>query len=318
MQCVSGAVASTASGRSARRGRGLLLGGCALALTAALTACQSDGGDEGGSSDGEGSAARGTVTKTLNAATQKTEKAESAKVDVAVTTSGLGGSGGGMETMKVSGVQSWSPTAADMTMDLGALEELGAPSRMQVRVVDGTAYVDVGSKLAAQFDGKRWLKVSPAQAGAQLGGVTDGSQQQDPSQQMNLLLASPNVKKVGKESIRGEETTHYRGSLTVEEALKSGGEAHDAELRKQLKELKKQGIGSLDINVWVGKDDLPVRTESALKGDKGSVKAKADFSDYGTAVDVQAPPAAETTDLGEMGGADGPGGENSRALTPAL
>ncbi|MBA0054076.1 hypothetical protein E0L36_25470 [Streptomyces sp. AJS327] len=284
---------------SARRRR--LLGGCALALAATLTACQSSGGDDDGSAK-DGTEGGGSVTKVLTAATEKTKRAKSVKFTSTIKVTGQGvGQGDGEFSM--SGSQSWDPVAAETTLDTGMLKELGAPEEMRLRMLDGVSYLDAGEQAAAGLGGKRWLRVDPAQlTEGEFNGMPSGAQQQDPAQQMSLLVDSPQVKKVGETKIGGVKATHYSGTVTLEEALaaEASGGVSDKERKRQLNTLKKQGFSGFDIDAWVGGDEYPVRTDLAMSGKKGSVKVSTRFTDYGTPVKVQAPPASQTVDLSDL------------------
>jgi hypothetical protein len=47
------------------------------------------------------------------------------------------------------------------------------------------------------------------------------STNQDPAQQLALLLESPSLKHVGAEKIGGVEAQHYKGTLTIDEMVAS-------------------------------------------------------------------------------------------------
>ncbi|MGW6537533.1 hypothetical protein ACWGDD_17160 [Streptomyces sp. NPDC055011] len=178
-------------------------------------------------------------------------------------------------------------------------------------MVDGVMYMDMGEKQAAQMDGKRWMKLD-LKAAADASGdkalqkqMTGGLDQmnQDPAQQLALLLESPDLKHVGAEKVNGMDTEHYKGTLTVEQMMKAGGSAEllSAEERKKFTETVKQlGMTGYDTEVWVNKDGYPARMDVAMKMGKGSMEMRADYSDYGTKAAVQVPPADETVDLFKM------------------
>ncbi len=118
------------------------------------------------------------------------------------------------------------------------------------------------------------------------------------------------VTEVGTEQVRGDETTHYKGTVDLEEAAA----AAPAESRKALeKALAQTGSSTVPVEVWVDEqgrtrrvlttialpDGLPgaaAPAPSASAG-AGSVAATIEFYDFGVAADIAAPPAGEVTDL---------------------
>ena len=58
---------------------------------------------------------------------------------------------------------------------------------------------------------------------------------------------------------------------------------------------------SFPMDVWIDDDGLPRRfTMDLTIPGTGSVSMRMDFSDYGRAVDVSAPPASETMSMQEL------------------
>lgn len=68
---------------------------------------------------------------------------------------------------------------------------------------------------------------------------------QDPAQQLALLLDSPNLKHLGAERIDGVASEHYKGTLTIDEMMKSNKmlDTLKPEERQQLlTNMKKTGV----------------------------------------------------------------------------
>jgi hypothetical protein len=273
----------------------------AAALLGGAVAC---GGGESGGADTKRSAAQ-----VITAAYEKTAEAKSAKISMTMSMPDSMKGGG---DMKMSGVMGWDPTVMDVTMEGSALAaEPDAPDRIRMIWRDNVMYMDMGEAAAKDMDGKRWMKMD-LEAMAKASGdekamkaMTSGleNMNQDPAQQLAMLLDSPNLKHVGSEKIDGEETQHYKGTLSVKEMLDSneGLDVLDAKERKQLLDgVEKAGIKGYDTEVWVNEDDLPVRMDVGIDSPEGAVEITMTMSDYGAKADVEVPPAADTFDLFEM------------------
>ncbi|TXL90369.1 hypothetical protein OIE71_20425 [Streptomyces sp. NBC_01725] len=303
----------------------------ALAVVAGVAGCQSDDPDtkKTGSSAANGGEpqSRSAVTEVLTAAYEKTAAAKSAKVSMTMSMpAGAAGAAGGGE-MEMSGVMGWDPMVMDMTMTGSMMQaEPDAPDKIRMVWVKNAMYMDMGAEAAKDMDGKRWMKLDLAAAAEASGDpavaqeLTGGMENmnQDPAQQLALLLDSPNVKHVGSEKVDGVDAQHYKGTLTVAEMVESN-ESLDVLSAKERKDLlagiEKSGIEGYDIEVWVNEDDYPVKMDVAMDSPQGDIKMSARYSDYGAKASVQAPPAGDTVDLfemlGDLGGAAGAGADDS-------
>ncbi|WP_180686288.1 LolA-like protein [Streptomyces gossypiisoli] len=283
-------------------------GGATLAGTAALVLAGGAVGCGAEKSDGASGSER-TVQQVLTAAYEKTAEAKSAKVEMTMSMPDAM-DGGGEATM--TGVMGWDPTVMDMTMKGSMLAtEPGAPEQVRMIWRDNVMYMDMGAESAKDMDGKRWMKLDLAAAAKASGDeavakeMTSGleNMNQNPAEQLALLLESPNLKHVGSEKIDGVETEHYKGTLTVKEVLETneGLDLLKPKEREQLLEnIEKSGIKGYDTEVWVNEDDLPVRMDVGMKTPQGNVDMSMKFSDYGAKAEVEVPPAGETFDLFEM------------------
>ncbi|MFD3660253.1 hypothetical protein ACFWVF_06540 [Streptomyces sp. NPDC058659] len=278
----------------------------ATAVVVGVAGCQ-DGGDAKAGAEVQN---RGDVTKVIQAAYEKTSAAKAAKVKMTMSMTGVGADSG---TAEMTGVQGWDPAVMDITVK-GSMLTAGdpaAPDQVRMLMVDNVMYLDMGAKQAAEMDGKRWMKLDMKAAADAAGDkalqkqMTGGleSMNQDPSQQLALLLDSPNLKHVGAEKINGMETQHYKGTLTVEQMLAANEsskllskEDHDTLIAN----VKKMGMKGYDTEVWVNDAGFPARMDVGMTMAEGAMKMRADYSDYGTQATVQAPPAKDTVDLFKM------------------
>ncbi|MDK1472930.1 hypothetical protein QNO07_05700 [Streptomyces sp. 549] len=290
-----------------RTGRSTL-GALAVVLAVTLTGCTGDdkaadpGKDSKETSAAAGAGEARSALKVMTAAAQKTAEAKSARVDMTISTPD------GDMTSK--GVMGWDPMVMDITTSGEALAEEGGPGEMRVLWLDGVMYMNAGEASGAP-DGKSWMKLDMKAAAEAAGdqdlltAMTSGMEntQQDPAQQVALLLDSPEIEYVGEKKLDGVDTRHYRGTLTVEEAMKSNKslDVLDKKQREELlKSMKESGIKGFDIGVWIDGDDLPVRIDTDMATPEGDLKVSQRLSEYGSKADVKAPPADETVDIFEM------------------
>ncbi|MFD3730490.1 hypothetical protein [Streptomyces sp. NPDC058632] len=296
-------------------------GVCVAAVTvvAGVSGCQpGDGGAKGKAAEPEVQS-RGEAAEVLQAAFKKTAEAKSAKVRMTMSMpAGMQGMGdmvgvAGNGTMEMTGVQGWDPAVMDMTIKGSDLEgtDPDAPSEIRMIMLDNVMYADMGAEQAAEMDGKRWMKLDfraiAEKAGSeelqkQMTGSLE-SMNQDPAQQLALLLESPNLKHVGPQKADGVQAQHYKGTLTFEEIIE-GNESFDFLSGEERKELianaEKSGVKGYDTEVWVNEDDYPVKMVLGMESDEGTVEITTHYSDYGAQAEVEAPPAKDTVDLFEM------------------
>ncbi|MFG3701002.1 hypothetical protein ACGF5C_24280 [Micromonospora sp. NPDC047620] len=221
---------------------------------------------------------KGSLQKTIDA----TGKSES----VTVTMQGTAGG----EKISVKGVVDLGdPVKAEMTM----AGPDGTPTT--VRMISSVFYVEIPAKDRASIGGKRWMKLDLAAAGEQAGmDFTKQFEDVDPTKQVKTLLALEGVTVVGEETVNGARTVHYTVTAPVATYL---GQL-DAELRSGVEQqYAKQGVKELTIDLWVDEQYRPRRAGLDM-GKMGDMTV--DYTDYGKAVNVETPPAAETADFAEM------------------
>ncbi|MFI6528690.1 hypothetical protein [Streptomyces uncialis] len=280
-------------------------------LTTALL-CTTGVACSGGDSDAKSDGSSASPAKALTAAFKKTTDAKSAKVQMTMKMPGTNGGG----DLEMAGVVGWEPSVMDVTLQGSALSgEPDAPDESRLIHRDGVMYLDLGAEGAKQAEGKRWMKMdlkAMAEEAEKSGDPAPGdlmtksleNVNQDPAQQIALLLESPSLKRVGTQKIDGAEADHYKGKLTVAEMLKTNDALADVmdekERKALLKNLEKAGVKGYDIDVWVNGDELPVRMDVKTKSPQGDIDISTKYSDYGTEVKAETPKASETLDLLEM------------------
>jgi hypothetical protein len=282
----------------------------AVAVVVGIAGCQGGSGEKKAAETPKKpeTQSRAAVTQVLTAAYEKTAAAKSAKVRMTVTMPATMKDGG---TTEMTGVMGWNPSVMDLTMSGSSFSGPGMPEKMRMLMADGVMYIDGGAEAAKEMDGKRWIKFDLAAAAKQAGDkklqkqMTAGMENlnQDPAQQLKVLLGSPNVKHLGSAKVDGVQAEHYKGTLTLEEMMASNkmlDTFSEQDRKKLLDNMKKTGIKGYDTEVWVNEDDYPVRMDVGMDSPEGKVKMVAHYSDYGSAATVKAPPAGETFDFMEM------------------
>lgn len=289
----------------------------AAAVVAGVAGCSGDSGEggDGGRKKAADSAksevqTQNQMTEVLQAAFKNTSEAKSSKVRMTMTMPTAVDGGG---TIEMSGVQGWDPTVLDVTMKGSALAAGGpdAPEQVRMIMLDDAMYMDMGVKQAAEMDGKRWMKMDfgaiaeasgdPALQQQMTGGMENMNQ--DPSQQLALLLESKSLKHVGPEKVDGVQTQHYKGTLSFEEMLdanKSFDTLSEKERQELVGSMKEAGLKGYDTEVWVNEDNYPAKMVVGMKFPQGTMNMTAHYSDYGAAAEVEAPPAKDTFDFMEM------------------
>lgn len=281
--------------------------GLSIAVAAALTGVAACGSSGGGDGDAKGKK-KGSVALSPIAALRtiqdKTDSADSAKVEGKTVM-------GTKMSMDMTGSMEWSDgITGNMTATLTGgtqaeqMEQIGQ-SKIDYRYLKNGFYANMGDKFAEQAGGgKHWIEYDYATlaeiSGAAGDAFKDQMQNTTPNQSVKMLLASGDVKRVGEETVRGTKATHYSG--TVDAADFTGKNAdldaeQMAELRKQFKQV---GLTTQTIDIWVDADDLLVKKAEKGKMADGDFSQTAYYSDYGTPVSVEKPPASDTMSFKDL------------------
>lgn len=280
---------------------------------AGLTACGGSGGSDK-SSDGGDAAASGSVgaaTSALKKAAESTGEQKSAKVEGSQTQA----MPQGKMVTETEGSIDWSDggTTAEMeiTQKGGAAKAApGGGKPMPVRYTADAMYINQGDAAAGLGGSKSkpWMKIDYAklakQGGASGALVKDQVQNNNPTRSVELLLAGGDVKKIGSEKVNGEQTDHYSGTVKISDMTRMQSKnLSKKELDELAKQMEKQGLKTQTVDLWINEDDLLVKKQEKAKSKAGEMESTVTYSDYGTKVSVEAPPASETMDFEEAMGA---------------
>ncbi|MGW7411335.1 hypothetical protein [Streptomyces sp. NPDC054863] len=259
-------------------------------MVTTLTACGSGEPDAGPgkSSPAAAKSSGGEEAPAVRAAYQKTNDEKTARMVLRVQTTAEGKS----VAVDGRGVVDLVGGNSDMTLGVGG-------EKVEQRVVDQVLYQKVPASQRSGVPGKKpWIRIDLQKAGQQQGGSGSGPAG-NPAETAAFAkgVTDKDVRKLGTEEIGDTDTTHYR--VNVDVAKLANGE-----------QLKKQIGPTLPMDVWLDEDNRIRRqqtdmTISAPKGTgadsstpkKVTVRTVLELSDFGTKVDVKAPPAAETADM---------------------
>jgi hypothetical protein len=173
-------------------------------------------------------------------------------------------------------------TAAETMRDLGV-------TSMEARYLSDAYYARMGDTFAAKTGGKHWLKYAYDDLKTLGGGadLADQMRSTTPNQSVRLLLDSDDVRALGRETVDGQSTTHYTGTVDVQNVT-------DTELRRRLQDAE---VTAETVDIWVNEKNLLVKKIEKTSTANGRVTQTAHYSDYGVQVAVRKPPAADTEDF---------------------
>ncbi|MFI9768294.1 DUF1396 domain-containing protein [Streptomyces sp. NPDC052415] len=197
------------------------------------------------------------------------------------------------------------PTVA-MSMKMTALDQ-GADGSVEIRLVDKVMYIGGNAGMAKEMDGKSWMKLDMSALGEDAfggaGNPAAGRAEQNPAADSALLTGAKDVREIGTEKVDGVETTHYRGTVTLDtlrDALKDEDKATREKREKSIEQYEELGVDKLTMDMWVDGEDHTKQFRMKGAADKGPLDLTITFLDYNEPVSVQAPPAKDTADLAEM------------------
>jgi hypothetical protein len=125
--------------------------------------------------------------------------------------------------------------------------------------------------------------------------------QADPTQQLQMLMASTDAKPVGYDRIRGVFTTHYRFNVDIAKLAKSNDS-----LRKTFESFQKlTDTTSFPAEAWIDKQGRVRRmkidmTMNTPVGGAFTMSMTEDLFAFGVKVDVQPPPASQVVDAAAL------------------
>ncbi|MDQ0753830.1 hypothetical protein QF034_008061 [Streptomyces africanus] len=275
-------------GRASNGRKVCALGVAGVLAGTVLVGCGDDTGDGARDSSAEGSTQE-DGTQAVRSAYDRTAEEDTARVKLQVRTSAQGAS----ETANGQGAVDLDDGDSVMTLTVQG-------QRIEQRVVDQVLYQKMPKGQAP--GGKPWIKIDLGKVSAQQG--TGDRSMSDPAQSAAYAKAitDEDVTKKGTATIDGVETTRYRVSVDV--AKLPGGDT-----------LRQQVGPTLPMDVWLDEEgrmrrqqiDMTLKaapgsterssTDASSSPQKVTVRTVMDFTDFGTEVEADAPPAGQVTDM---------------------
>jgi hypothetical protein len=113
-----------------------------------------------------------------------------------------------------------------------------------------------------------------------------------------LQAASDDAEDLGSEDVSGTETTHYRTTVHLEQAL----ETAPASQQSTIQSLIDAGTSLLPADVWIDGEGLvrKISFEFPATDQPGAGAVTMELSDFGVEVTLDTPPDDEVTDIGEL------------------
>lgn len=181
------------------------------------------------------------------------------------------------------------------------------PAEMETLVLEDAVYQRYPPELRQLTGAKTWLKLAvgdlPRLASVNAASASS-AESSDPTRALAMLRgASDDVREVGKETLRGVTVTHYRLTVDLQKAVDQAPADQQASIRSFM---SRAGLRESEIEVWVDDDDrLRKLVQYSPAGEGARLKVTTELYDFGTAVDVEAPPADEVGDLSQLFGSLG-------------
>jgi len=208
--------------------------------------------------------------------------------------------GQGAVTITAKGISALAPPLKGrFTMDVKGVAP-GQDMALEMLMTPEAMFIKFPAEITKQLGGKTWVRMSfndlAEQGGVDVKQIMEQSQQSSPTAYLKALVAGGNFKSVGKETIRGDKTTHYAGSVTPDQLASAYGTAKDSIAGV----LKAMGDKPIKMDVWVAEDGLPrrLRQVSTIMG--GKADALIEFLAFGEKLNVKPPAAADTMEFAEL------------------
>jgi hypothetical protein len=284
----------------------LVAAGAALVLT--LTACGGNSGTAEPAAAGNQTQANGggllaspftDAIQLASASKQGTEKSKSAKFVMEGSAAG--------QTISATGAMAFDGANTKFSMTSTAAGET-----TEMRMVDKVMYIKLPADQQKQMGtDKSWAKISAdgtdPVSQAMGAAMSQSADQSDPSKILDQVAKAGRIISSDQTDLNGEQVNHYKVELDVAKAIDQFTGQVPAAARDQLNEKLKGKDIKIPAELWLNKDNLPVQVTmdqgpmmQALGAPAGDAKFTMKYSDWGTQVDVTAPPADQVVDLGEL------------------
>jgi len=243
-------------------------------------------------------------------AAQNTRGAQTARVDLRMTTKGFG-----LPTpVTVTGDGTTALAAPKMAVDLDlspllALAGATGPGRTPVVVLGKDVYVDPPTLPGITLPGgARWVSLDLARAVEAAGLDSEGLGDVltlDPGAQLGVLRSAEGIEEVGTERVDGAKTTRYRGTVSLREYADALPPERRARARRAVERLVEQTPGGDDaapFEVWIDEQERirRMRQRTEVPGQDGMPGGQVDITvqlrDFGAPLRAKRPAERDTYD----------------------
>lgn len=181
-----------------------------------------------------------------------------------------------------------------MTMPARMLDpELGKGDVEFEMIAAGDAFYFSGGPFSDLGEGKKWLKVRDDAPFPDLG-------QNDPSQMLEYLQATAEIRELGQARVRGVATKRYSARIQLAKLAERISSESGKSMRRALEQAESSGIKEIPLEVWVSRDGFVRRLEMDWSVGGAGLVFTMDLFDFGTEVDVRVPPPSQVLDVSEL------------------
>ena len=271
-----------------------------LLCTLALTGCAGDGGEERGSEtfgpESDDASLAGVAGRMLE---------ERASFSLGATIEGLG------EPVDIaaSGTVDFRADRTRMELDFSEIAKAGGAAgaaedwRGEAVYDRDRIFIRIPGLTNALPERVDWLLVDADTLAEQAGPQFNAP---DPGEFVAFVDAiADDAEMVGEEEVRDTETTHYRGTVDVNELPAVARPRDRAQLEAYARRLETGGVASFPLDVWVDEDGLVRRLQSEYDGFRTagpelSIVTTVEFYDFGVETKIAPPPRSRVTPLDEL------------------
>jgi hypothetical protein len=183
-----------------------------------------------------------------------------------------------------------------------------SPGSMELVLAGRVMYLRMPSLESRLPAGVHWVSLDLGRLAARAGLDLDTLMRyggSDPRQSLAALAGLADLHEGGEDTVRGVQTTRYRGTLDVRKALESLPEQPGG-ARLAERALEAAGVGEIPTEVWVDRDGWIRRVRQTVAPTLGGVglpaSTEVELFAFGEPVHVALPARGDTVDLSRLGG----------------
>ena len=193
--------------------------------------------------------------------------------------------GAGAGAMDMQGVMRYDDDGIDMEASGSGQGAEG----LEMIMLDKVLYM-TGAGMGVDLGDKKWLKIDMSDPDSLFGMIGKST---DPELMFKAMEEPKEFELLGTEEVDGVETNHYRV------VMDTAAYAEAMEIPAQMSSALPEDIA---VEMWVDADHLPRQFRQEVEvpamggGEASTSTTEGTYSDYGTDVTIEAPPASEVAD----------------------